>query len=251
MMKALGIKQAYIGIEDNKPDAIAALNKATADYPDIEVVPLKYKYPQGCERQLITAITGKQVPANGLPMDIGIVVNNVETAAAVQTAIETGMPLIERVVTVSGEGVKNPQNLLVRIGTPIGEAIEAAGGFNGSPKQVIIGGPLTGVTQSDLSVPVTKCNTGILVFNELKKPNKPEPCIRCGRCVDVCPAFLLPVTLANLSDIGQFDKAVEMGLLSCVECGSCSYVCPAHRFLLQSIQLAKQEVEAKSYKKTS
>lgn len=251
LMKALGVEKAYIGIETNKPDAIAALKKASADYPGIEVIPLEYKYPQGSEKQLITAITGKQVPNNGLPMDVGIVVNNVETAAAVQAAIETGMPLIERVVTVSGEGVKNPQNLLVRIGTPIGEVIEAAGGFNGSPKQVIIGGPLTGVAQSSLSVPVTKCNTGILVFNELKKPNKPEPCIRCGRCVDACPSFLLPVNLANLSDIGQYDKAVELGLLSCIECGSCSYVCPAHRFLLQSILLAKQEVEAQSYKKTS
>ncbi|NLJ68437.1 MAG: electron transport complex subunit RsxC [Firmicutes bacterium] len=250
LMKALGIEKAFIGIETNKPDAIAALEKASAEYPGIEVIPVAYKYPQGSERQLITAITGKQVPANGLPMDVGIVVNNVETAAAVQAAIETGMPLIERVVTVSGEGVKDPQNLLVRIGTPIGEVIAAAGGFSGTPKQVIIGGPLTGVAQSDMLVPVTKCNTGILVFNELKKTNKPEPCIRCGRCVDACPSYLMPSTLANLSDFGKFDQAVEMGLLACVECGSCSYVCPAHRFLLQSILVAKQEVESELYKKT-
>ena len=250
LMKALGIEKAFIGIETNKPDAIAALEKASAEYPGIEVIPVAYKYPQGSVRQLITAITGKQVPANGLPMDVGIVVNNVETAAAVQAAIETGMPLIERVVTVSGEGVKDPQNLLVRIGTPIGEVIAAAGGFSGTPKQVIIGGPLTGVAQSDMLVPVTKCNTGILVFNELKKTNKPEPCIRCGRCVDACPSYLMPSTLANLSDFGKFDQAVEMGLLACVECGSCSYVCPAHRFLLQSILVAKQEVESELYKKT-
>jgi electron transport complex protein RnfC len=250
LMKALGIEKAFIGIETNKPDAIAALEKASAEYPGIEVIPVAYKYPQGSERQLITTITGKQVPANGLPMDVGIVVNNVETAAAVQAAIETGMPLIERVVTVSGEGVKDPQNLLVRIGTPIGEVIAAAGGFSGTPKQVIIGGPLTGVAQSDMLVPVTKCNTGILVFNELKKTNKPEPCIRCGRCVDACPSYLMPSTLANLSDFGKFDQAVEMGLLACVECGSCSYVCPAHRFLLQSILVAKQEVESELYKKT-
>ncbi len=250
LMKALGIEKAFIGIETNKPDAIAALEKASAEYPGIEVIPVAYKYPQGSERQLITTITGKQVPANGLPMDVGIVVNNVETAAAVQAAIETGMPLIERVVTVSGEGVKDPQNLLVRIGTPIGEVIAAAGGFSGTPKQVIIGGPLTGVAQSDMLVTVTKCNTGILVFNELKKTNKPEPCIRCGRCVDACPSYLMPSTLANLSDFGKFDQAVEMGLLACVECGSCSYVCPAHRFLLQSILVAKQEVESELYKKT-
>ncbi len=251
LMKALGVEKAYIGIENNKPDAIAALEKATADYPGIEVVPLQYKYPQGSEKQLITAITGKEVPFNGLPMDVGVVVNNVETAAAVQAAIQDGMPLIERIVTVSGEGVRHPQNLAVRIGTPISEVIAAAGGFIGTPKQVIIGGPLTGVAQPDLSVPVTKCNTGILVFNELKRPSKPEPCIRCGRCVDACPSFLLPVTLAHLSDIGQYDKALELGLLACVECGSCSYVCPAHRFLLQSILVAKREIEAQRYKKTS
>ncbi|NLJ25191.1 MAG: electron transport complex subunit RsxC [Firmicutes bacterium] len=251
LLKALGISKAIIGIELNKPDAIEAMQRAAVGHAGIEIVPLKLKYPQGAERQLITAITGKEVPAGGLPMDIGIVVNNVGTAAAIQTAIQTGMPLIERIVTVSGEGVKEPQNLLVRVGSRCSDVLEAAGGFTGTPKQVIIGGPLTGTTQFDLSVPVTKCTSGILVFNQLKTAREPDPCIRCGRCVDVCPAFLVPTTIARYVDGGKLNEAVRWGLLNCIECGSCSYVCPANRFLVQSIKLGKQEVQAERHKKTS
>ncbi len=251
LLRALGISKAFVGIEENKPDAIAAMEKAVAQYPNIEVVPLKIKYPQGAEKQLITAITGQEVSVGCLPMDTGVVVNNVGTAVAVATAIQTGMPLIERVVTVSGEGVREPQNLLVRLGTRFSDVLEAAHGFSGTPKKVIMGGPMTGMTQFDLSVPVVKGTSGILVFNRLKTATKPEACIRCGRCVDACPVFLLPVSIVQYADGGQLSAAVEWGLLNCIECGSCSYVCPANRFLVQSIKLAKEEVRAERSKKTS
>lgn len=250
LLKALGIERAYIGVEENKPDAIAALRQAASKYPGIEVVPLQIKYPQGAEKQLITAITGKEVPAGGLPMDVGVVVNNTGTAAAIARTIKTGMPLIERVVTVSGEGIEEPQNLLVRLGTRLSDVVAAAGGFRGTPKKVIMGGPMTGITQFDLNVPVIKGTSGILVFTKLKTATLPGPCIRCGRCVDVCPAFLLPGTLARLAKAGMYDEAVDYGLLNCIECGSCSYICPANRFLVQTIKAAKQEVQARRSKKT-
>lgn len=251
LLKALGISKAVVGIEENKPDAILAMEKAIASYPNIEVVPLQIKYPQGAEKQLITAITGEEVAVGCLPMDNGILVNNVGTAAAVATVLQTGMPLIERIVTVSGEGVKDPQNLLVRIGTTFSDVIETAHGFNGKPKKVIMGGPMTGMTQFDLSVPVIKGTSGILVFDRLKTATKPEACIRCGRCVEACPVFLLPVSIVQYVDGDQLDAAVEWGLLNCIECGSCSYVCPANRFLVQSIKLGKEEVRAKRSKQSS
>ncbi len=251
IMKALGIDKAFIGIEDNKLDAIAAMEKAVAQYSGIQVVALRTKYPQGAEKQLILAITGKEVPVGGLPMDIGIEVNNVGTAVAVATAIQTGMPLIERIITVSGEGVREPQNLLVRIGTSFNDALEAAGGLNGTPKKVIMGGPLTGLTQFDLSVPIVKGTSGIVVFNTLKTATHPEPCIRCGRCVDVCPQYLVPTNIAQYVDANMLDAAAEWGLLNCCECGCCSYVCPANRFLVQSLKLGKEEVRAERSKQTS
>ncbi|NLK08508.1 MAG: electron transport complex subunit RsxC [Firmicutes bacterium] len=251
LLRALGINKAFIGIEANKPDAITAMEKATAPYADIQVVPLQIKYPQGAEKQLVTAITGQVVPEGCLPMDCGIVVNNVGTAAAVAASLKTGMPLIERVITVSGEGVKEPQNLLVPVGAKLSDVLQVSQGFNGTPRKVIMGGPMTGVTQFDLSVPVVKGTPGIVVFNDLKTATKPEACIRCGRCVDACPAFLVPVNIVQYVDGGQLDAAVEWGLLNCIECGSCSYVCPANRFLVQSILLGKQEVQAARNKQTS
>lgn len=251
LAKALGVTEIYIGVELNKPDAIAALRQA-AQGTQVQVVGLQVKYPQGAEKQLISTIVGRQVPVGGLPMDVGVVVNNVGTAAAAAQTIRTGKPLYERIVTVSGEGIAEPQNFLVRIGTPFSALIAAAGGTKGTPRKVIMGGPMTGFTQFTTDVPVIKCTSGVLVFSDTKVETFEEgPCIKCGRCVDACPQFLIPCNLAKLASRNMLEQAASEGLLNCVECGSCSYVCPAHRYLVQNIKVAKQELIAKRRERAS
>lgn len=251
MAKVLGANEIYIGVELNKPDAIAALRKA-AEGTQIQIVGLEVKYPQGAEKQLIYSIVGKQVPTGGLPADVGVIVNNVGTAAAVAQTIKTGKPLYERIVTVSGEGIAEPQNFLVRIGTPFSTLIAAAGGTKGTPRKIIMGGPMTGFTQFTAEVPVIKCTSGVLVFTDQKVAvTKEDPCIKCGRCVDVCPQGLVPCHLARMAATGMLEQAAAEGLLNCVECGACSFVCPAHRFLVQNIKLGKQEVIAKRREQAS
>ena len=243
IMKILGVENGYIGIEDNKPDAIESMRKAAAGEPGISVKALKTKYPQGAEKQLIFAITGRQVPSGGLPMDVGIVVNNVGTAAAICKAVETGMPLIERVVTVSGRGVKEPKNLLVRIGTSFEDVINQCGGMVEKPARLISGGPMMGLAQYTTAVPVTKGTSGILVLteDEVRDP-RPDPCIRCGKCVEACPINLMPIFLSGHALKGDYDAAEDLHVLDCIECGSCSFVCPSKRPLVQSIRVAKREV---------
>lgn len=243
LMKGLDVKKAYIGIEKNKPDAIDHLKKLAAEYPGIEVVPLKVKYPQGGEKQLIKAITGREVPSGKLPIEVGCVVNNVGTALAVYEAVQKNKPLFERVVTVTGKSLKKPSNLLVRIGTPVNKLIDFAGGLPGDTGKVINGGPMMGKALTTLEVPVVKGTSGILVMPEKESKRMPVVnCIRCARCISVCPMGLEPVLLAQLSENQMFENAENERILDCIECGSCHFTCPAGRPLLDYLRLGKNKV---------
>jgi len=252
LMKVLGVKKGYIGIETNKPDAIEKIFEMAKGIEGIEVVALKTKYPQGAEKQLIHACTNREVPSGGLPADAGVVVNNVGTAAAVAKAIMTGMPLIERIVTVTGQGVNNPGNLMVKIGTSFREVIEQCGGLKGKTGKVIAGGPMMGITQFSLDVPVIKGTSGILVLTE-EEARLPEPtnCIRCGKCVEACPINLMPVNLSAYSLANKHEQAEALNAMDCIECGACSFVCPAKRPLVESIRVSKREILARRKKAQS
>lgn len=251
-MKVLGVKKGYIGIETNKPDALEKVFEAAKGIEDIEVVALKTKYPQGAEKQLIYACTNREVPSGGLPADAGVVVNNVGTAAAVAKAIKTGMPLIERIVTVTGAGVNNPKNLIVKIGTSFREVIEQCGGLKGKTGKLIAGGPMMGIAQFSLDIPVIKGTSGILVLSE-EEARLPEPsnCIRCGKCVETCPINLMPLNISAYSLAGRYEEAEACNALDCIECGSCSFVCPAKRPLVDSIRVSKREILARRKKAQS
>jgi electron transport complex protein RnfC len=247
LAKALGVNQVFIGIEDNKPAALSALQEVNDG--SLRIVPLKTKYPQGAEKQLIFSILKREVPTGCLPMDVGVVVNNVGTAYAVWQAIARGWPLVERVVTVSGEGVARPGNYLVPLGMSVGDLIEACLGFVGQPGKVILGGPMMGIAITDLSVPVIKGTSGIVVLNRKQaRKEAVQPCIKCGRCVEVCPTFLLPSLIARFAEHDEFDSAEEYGAMNCIECGSCSFVCPAKRPLVHWIQMAKAQLSLKRQK---
>ncbi len=243
LMKGLDVKKAYIGIEKNKPDAIDHLEKLVAEYPGIEVVPLKVKYPQGGEKQLIKAITGREVPSGKLPIEVGCVVNNVGTALAVYEAVQKNKPLVERVVTVTGKSLEKPSNLLVRIGTPVSKLIEFAGGLPADTGKVINGGPMMGKALTSLEVPVVKGTSGLLIMPEKESRRMPVVnCIRCARCISVCPMGLEPVLLAQLSENQMFETAEKERILDCIECGSCHFTCPAGRPLLDYLRLGKNKV---------
>ncbi len=246
LMKILGVKRGYVGIEANKPDAIEAMKKAAAGSPEVQVWPVKVKYPQGAEKMLIKAIVNRTVPAGGLPMDIGVVVQNVGTADAIYTAVRYGKPLIERYVTVTGRGVKDPKNFVARIGTPFSQLIEEAGGLTESAAKVISGGPMMGISQFTLDVPVIKGTSGILVLPESEVSVKSYgPCIRCGRCIDACPMMLQPSLIGLFIEKGHYQDAKEYNLMDCFECGSCTFVCPANRPMVQWVKKAKKELAKK------
>ncbi len=249
LMKILNVNKGYIGIENNKPAAIKKMKEVvetqnaelrTQNF-QIEVYNLEVKYPQGAEKMLIDAILGRKVPPRGLPMDVGVVVQNVGTALSIYEAARYGKPLIERVVTVTGEGIKEPKNLMVRIGTLVSHLIEGCGGFKDGTGKVVAGGPMMGFALPFLDVPVTKGTSGILVIPEDEIVHTEEfgPCIRCGRCIDICPMGLMPSMLSLYSEKGFYDGAKEYALFDCFECGSCAYVCPSKRPIVQFIRLAK------------
>ncbi len=243
LMKALEVEKAIIGIEKNKPDAIAKMAELVAGESGITVQPLKVQYPQGGEKQLIKAALNREVPSGGLPIDVGVVVHNVGTAFAVYEAIQKNKPLIERVVTVTGNDVNNPANFLVRIGTPVSQLIEAAGGIPENTGKVISGGPMMGKALNSLDIPVSKGTSGILLIpNEAAKRGRMNVCIRCSKCVDVCPMGLEPYLLMTLTQKELFDRLETDKVLDCIECGSCSFTCPSDRPLLDYIRLGKKTV---------
>jgi electron transport complex protein RnfC len=252
MRHALHAARCLIGIEDNKPEACAALRQALEqiDDPLIDVVVVPTIYPTGGEKQLIRILTGKEVPSNGLPLDIGVVCHNVATAATVYAALHEAKPLISRVVTVTGGGVAEPRNLEVRIGTPVRELIEYCGGYT-DVKRLVLGGPMMGFTLLSDEVPITKTGNCVLAATaqESPEPPPPMPCIRCGSCAEVCPAQLLPQQLYWHSRSKEFDKVQDYHLFDCIECGCCAYVCPSHIPLVQYYRFAKTEIWAQEREK--
>jgi electron transport complex protein RnfC len=243
IMKAINVTKAAIGIENNKPDAIAHLTELAKKYDGIEVVPLKVKYPQGGEKQLIKAVMNREVPSGALPIEVGAVVHNVGTAYAVYEAVQKNKPLFERVVTVTGKSIKKPSNFLVRIGTPTEQLIEAAGGLPEDTGKVVSGGPMMGKALSTINTPIAKGSSGVLVFKQDESVRRPvQPCIRCGKCVSVCPMGLEPYLLMTLSENQIWDRSESERTMDCIECGSCVYTCPADRPLLDYIRLSKATV---------
>lgn len=243
LMKALGVEKALIGVESNKPDAIEHLEELTKNDSSIEIYGLKVKYPQGGEKQLIKALLNREVPSGGLPLDVGVVVHNVGTALAVYEAIQKNKPLVERVVTVTGKSLSNPTNLLVRIGTPVKDLIEAAGGMPEDTGKVVSGGPMMGKALKSLDTPVVKGTSGVLLIPEKEARREPEVhCIRCSRCVDACPMGLEPYLLKPLAQMERYEELEENAVLDCIECGSCSFTCPARLPLLDYIRLGKSHV---------
>ena len=255
MLRLFDNAKGILAVEANKPDAIALLKKLTKDESDIMVTPLKTKYPQGAERSIIYATTGRAIHSSMLPEDVGCIVDNVETIVAVYHAVTLGQPLMHRIVTVTGDAVKDPQNFLVRLGTMYDELLEEAGGFTKEPAKIISGGPMMGVCMSDLHVPTTKTASALLC---LKKDDASEmeetACIKCGRCVEACPQRLVPVKLMTASVQEDVEMFLKLNGLECVGCGCCSYTCPAKKPLTQSIrtmretELAKEKEEGRGAK---
>ncbi len=245
MMRALNVEKAIIGIENNKPDAIAVLSNLASAQTGINVAALEVKYPQGGEKQLIQAILGREVPSGGLPIDVGVVAFNVGSIYAAYEAVQKNKPLIERVVTVTGKSVRNPGNFIVRIGTPVAVLIEAAGGLPEDTGKVINGGPMMGKALSNLDVPVTKGSSGILIVpGEEAHRREVRNCIRCTRCVTACPMGIEPYLLMALSERGRWESMERERTMDCIECGSCSFICPSNRPLLDYIRLGKSKVGA-------
>ena len=246
IMKVLGCAQGYIGVEANKPDAIRTLRQEAADEPSIRVVALQAKYPQGAEKQLIHAILKRETPcAGGLPMDVGCLVQNVGTAAAIWQAVAESRPLIDRAVTVGGPGIREPKNVRVRLGTLVSELVAFCGGYTEGATKLIAGGPMMGIALATDQVPVMKGTSAILALEGRDAASQaPGVCISCGRCVDVCPMHLMPCTIATLIEHEQWDDGERYHVLDCFECGSCAYVCPAKRHLVQLFKHGKATITA-------
>lgn len=246
--KVIDASQIIFGIETNKPDAIEALKGQVGDEEGIEVIELDVKYPQGSEKQLIKATTDREVPPGKLPLEVGVVVQNVGTAVAAYEACRYGKPLYERVLTVTGDAAADPCNVKVRIGTTIEHIIEQCGGYKGGkePGKVVLGGPMTGFAQTRLDIPVVKGTSGILLFSEeMLVKSEHKPCVRCARCVDHCPMYLYPNSISVNAEKGFHDQAVEWGAMDCFECGICVYVCPSNRPIVHLVRETKKAQAAK------
>ncbi len=247
-MRAINVKEGIIAIEDNKPDAIEAMRKACQGREGVRVQVLKTKYPQGGEKQLIEAVTGRQVPSGGLPIQAGVIVMNVATCAAVADAVIDGKPLVERIVTVTG-AVRQPANLRLRIGTITEDIIGECSGFSGDVGKVIFGGAMTGMCAPNTSIPIAKATGGILVLDKQDAASVEEgPCLRCGKCVEVCPIGLHPLKIKIAADADRIDECKRLHVMDCTLCGSCSFICPAHRWLTASFKVAKQKLAAQAKK---
>lgn len=245
LMKAVKVNKAFIGIENNKPDAIQLMTKVASGYAGIEVVPLKVQYPQGGEKQLIDAVINRQVAAGALPISTGAVVQNVGTAFAVYQAVQKNKPLFERVITVTGKSLSHPSNFLARIGTPMKQLIDACGGLPEDTGKIIGGGPMMGKALINTDVPTAKGSSGILIMNDKEaKRGEVQPCIRCAKCVAACPMGLEPYLLATVSAHGDFERVEKEDIMSCIECGSCQFTCPSNRPMLDYIRLGKGKVGA-------
>ena len=243
LMKAIDVRRAVIGIESNKPDAIRLLKQLAQSQNGIEIMALKMKYPQGGEKQLIDAVIRRQVKSGALPISVGAVVQNVGTVYAVYEAVQKNKPLIERVITVTGKSIARPSNFLARIGTPISTLIEAAGGMPEDTGKIIGGGPMMGRAMISADTPVMKGSSGVLLMTKAESVRKPmRDCIRCAKCINVCPMGLAPNLLMNLTLYKAWDEAEENYVVDCIECGSCSYTCPANRPLLDYIRMGKTTV---------
>jgi electron transport complex protein RnfC len=240
MMHTLDVDRAVIGVERNKPDAIAALEATKPPDLDVTILPLTVKYPQGAEKMLIKTVTGREVPSGKLPAHVGTVVQNVGSIAAIAEVFETGYPLIERVVSVTGPGLRNPSNLIVPVGTKLRDVIDFCGGLTEDAAEIVLGGPMMGVCQPDLDAPVIKGTTGIVALTDAEtKPKRSYPCIKCGQCLNACPVFLNPQKLGALAQAGRYEEMEAARLMDCMLCGCCSYVCPSNIPLSQLFALGK------------
>ncbi|MEF9933319.1 MAG: electron transport complex subunit RsxC [Cetobacterium sp.] len=244
MQHILGVKSAIIGIEDNKTAAIASMKKA-CEGTDIKVMSLKTMYPQGGEKSLIKAILNREVPCGKLPFSVGVIVDNTTTAAAIYDAVVNGIPLIEKVVTVTGKAIKEPKNLRVAIGTQISELLNNCGYEESMVEKIVVGGPMMGAAQFTLDVPVIKGTSGLLALTSTETNGcKPKACIGCGKCIDACPMGLQPIMYARLGEFQQWEEMAEYNLMDCIECGSCSYICPSNRPLTEAIKIGKAKLRA-------
>ncbi|MEK7381488.1 MAG: electron transport complex subunit RsxC [Gemmatimonadota bacterium] len=243
MLKCLGAQRAVVGIERNKPDAVAAIRATLPGDLDVSVLDLTVKYPQGAEKMLIKAVLGRDVPSGRLPMHVGVVVQNVASLATIAEVFLTGLPLIERIVTVTGRGIARPVNLLVPVGTKLRDLIAACGGMTADAREIVFGGPMMGVAQADLDVPITKGTTGVIVLSRAETRDQPSlPCIKCGHCLDACPVFLNPQLLGALANAERYQEMETAHLADCMLCGCCSYVCPSHIPLSQLFAASKARV---------
>ncbi len=249
MMRCLGVPRAIVGIEKNKPDALERMKATRPTDLDVEIVGLTVKYPQGAEKMLIDALLRRRVPTGRLPMDVGVIVQNVASVATIAEVFETGLPLIERIVTVTGHGVRRPGNWIVPVGTKIRDLLDASGGLTEDAREVVNGGPMMGASIANLDAPVTKGTTGIVVLveGEVRRPET-YPCIRCGHCLDACPVFLNPQILGQLALAGREDEMAGHHLSDCMLCGCCSYVCPSHIPLSQLFQASRTALRVRQAK---